>query len=186
LLEDGRMTTTPAGAVELKPKKLRYSAMLRCLGQCFEEMELKALEVRTHGDDVIVQGWHRGTSIAMDFEKHYSLDDLHRLDEDGKRKRRSSGRRPDLLSLSQMLRLAGNYVEGTGGRLLRVCWQDQSDRIQSVTIQWEPIQAASRPADPQPTLVEELCIHIYKQRKKIHLVSERQASRPFVNVARGG
>ena len=37
---------------------------------------------------------------------------------------------------------------------------------------------------PQPTSIEELCIHIYKQRKKIPLSSERQVHRPFVSVAR--
>jgi hypothetical protein len=33
--------------------------------------------------------------------------------------------------------------------------------------------------------VEELCIHVYKQRKKMNVLSERQAHRPFVSVARG-
>jgi len=157
--------------------------MLRCLGQCFEEMQLKALEIKTHGDELIVQAWHRGTSMAMDFEKHYSLDDLRRVDAEGRAKRRPYMGPPDLLSLSQILRLAGNYVDRTRGRLLRVSWQDQSDKIQSVTVQWEPIQTET--AEPQPSLVEELCIHIYKQRKKINLASERQAHRPFVSVARG-
>ena len=39
------------------------------------------------------------------------------------------------------------------------------------------------PPDRQ-TEVEELCLHIYKQRKKINLASERQAHRPFVSVDR--
>jgi hypothetical protein len=178
------VTTKPAEITELTAKKMTYSSMLRCLGQCFEAMQLKALEVKTHGNDLVVQGWNRGTSMAMDFEKLYSLEDLRRLDQEGRAKRRSSRGRPDLLSLSQILRVAGHYVDRTAGRLLRVSWQDQSDKIQSVTVQWEPIQRENRTTESQPTLVEELCIHIYKQRKKLHLVSERQAPRPFVSVAR--
>jgi hypothetical protein len=177
------MSTPAASVTELTPKKMRYSAMLRCLGQCFEEMQLKALEIRTHGSSLVVQAWNRGTSMAMDFEKLYSLEDLRRLDAEGRAKRRPHSRPADLLSLSQTLRLAGNYVDRIGGRLMRVSWQDQSDRIQSVTVQWEPVQPEA--AESQPTLVEELCIHIYKQRKKINLASERQAHRPFVSVARG-
>ena len=180
------MTTNAASVTEVLPKKMRYSTILRSLGQCFEEMQLKAVEIKTHGDDFIVQAWNRGTSMAMDFEKHYSLEDLRRLDAEGRAKRRAYTGPPDLLSLSQVLRLAGNYVDRTRGRLLRASWQDQSDKIQSVTVQWEPIQPERETAESQPTLVEELCIHIYKQRKKINLASERQAHRPFVSVARNG
>jgi hypothetical protein len=182
------MRTPAANVTELTPKKMRYSAMLRCLGQCFEEMQLKALEIRTHGNNLVVQAWNRGTSMAMDFEKLYSLEDLRRLDAEGRAKRRPYSAPADLLSLSQTLRLAGNYVDRIGGRLLRVSWQDQSDRIQSLTVQWEPVRDAApgaATAEFQPTLVEELCIHIYKQRKKINLASERQAQRPFVSVVRG-
>jgi len=171
---------------EIKQKPMRYAAMLRCLGQCFEKMPLKALDIRTHGDNLIVQVWNRGASMAMDFEKHYSPEDLRSLDAEGRAKRGPYMGPPDLLSLSQILRLSGNYVDRAGGRLLRVSWQDQSDKIQSVTVQWEAITPEHKPAESHPALVEELCIHIYKQRKKINPVSERHAHRPFVNVARGG
>jgi hypothetical protein len=67
---------------------------------------------------------------------------------------------------------------------LRVSWQDQSDKIQSITVQWEPNQPERERSDSTVAVVEELCMHIYKQRKKINLVSERQAHRPFVSVGR--
>ena len=146
-------------------------------------MQLKALEIKTHGDDIIVQAWNRGTSMAMDFEKHYSPEDFLRLDTEGRGKRKPFSGPPDLLSLSQILRLAGNYVDRARGRLFRISWQDQSDKIQSITVQWEPLQDG-QPSQSPLTAIEELCIQIYKRRKKINLVSERQAHRPFVNVAK--
>lgn len=165
---------------------MRYASFLRCIGQCLAEMPLKAIEVRTHGEDLILQGWHRGTSMAMDFEKHYSPEDLCALDKEGRKKRRAFAGPPDLLSLPEVLRLAGTYVDRTHGRLIRVCWQDQSDTIQSITIQWEPTQSGGELGRSPLTPIEELCIHIYKRRKKINLVSERQAHRPFVSVAKNG
>ena len=162
---------------------MRYSSLLRCIGQVLEEMPLKALEVRSHGDDLIVQGWHRGTSMAMDFEKHYSLEDLRAVDKEGRKKRRAFSAPADLLSLPEVLRLAGTYVDRTRGRLIRVSWQDQSDKIQSLTVQWEAIEDGQLNKSPLTT-IEELCIHIYKRRKKINLLSERQAHRPFVSVAK--
>jgi hypothetical protein len=49
-------------------------------------------------------------------------------------------------------------------------------------VQWEPIQPERAAAEFPPTLIEELCIHVYKQRKKINLASEKHAHRPFVSV----
>jgi hypothetical protein len=164
--------------------KMRYSSMLRCVGQVLADLQLKAVEVKTHGDDLIVQAWNRGTSMSLDFEKHYTLEDLRVLDLEGSKKRKPFSGPPDLLSLSQILRLAGNYVDRMRGRLLRVSWQDQSDKIQSITVQWEPNQPERERSDSTVAVVEELCMHIYKQRKKINLVSERQAHRPFVSVGR--
>jgi len=168
----------------LAPANLRYSSMLRCIGQALSGMQLKAVEVRTHGEDLIVQAWNRGTSMAMDFEKHYTPEDIRLLEAEGRAKRRVFTGPPDFLSVSQVLRMAGNHVDRMCGRLLRVSWQDQSDKIQSVTVQWESAQPGRDRSESSLTVVEELCIHIYKQRKKINLVSERQANRPFVSVAK--
>ncbi|MGE5220554.1 MAG: hypothetical protein ACM3SP_26405 [Chloroflexota bacterium] len=178
------MTTQAIAAATLNPKRMRYASVLRCVGQSLEATQLKAVEIKTHGDDLVVQAWNRGTSMAMDYEKHYTLEDLRRLDEAGRAKRRPFFDPPDLLSLPQIFRLAGNYVDRLHGRLLRVSWQDQSDKIQSITVQWEPIHAGADPHEFLPTTVEELCIHIYKQRKKINLATERQSHRPFVSVGR--
>ena len=180
------MTTPTAVPAETGAKKMRYSAILRCIGQSLEAMQLKALEIKTHGDDLVVQAWNRGASMAMDLEKVYAPDDVSALEAEGRAKRKAFAGPPDLLSLSQILRLAGNYVDRMGGRLLRVSWQDQSEKIQSITVQWEPAQPGRKPGEAPLATIEELCIHVYKQRKKINLVSERQAHRPFVSVARGG
>lgn len=178
------MTTHAVAVTRSAPKRMRYASILRCVGQSLEESQLKAVEIRTHGDDLLVQAWNRGTSMTMGYEKHYTADDLRCLDAAGRARRRAFAESPDLLSLSQIFRLAGNYVDRLHGRLLRVSWQDQSDRIQSITLQWERVQAAPETSDSAPTTVEELCIHIYKQRKKINLLTERQSQRPFVSVGR--
>lgn len=158
--------------------------MLRCVGQSLEEMQLKGVEVKTHGDDLVVQAWQRGTSMALDYEKHYTPAELHELDAAGRAKRRPSFDPPDLLSLSHVFRMAGNYVDRLGGRLMRVSWQDQSDKIQSITVQWESTHTGAEFSETLPATVDELCIHIYKQRKKINLATERHSQRPFVSVGR--
>jgi hypothetical protein len=178
------METNNGTVNEAAPVKMRYASVLRCIGQSLEAMELKSIEIKTHGDNFIVQAWNRGTSMAMDLEKHYAPEDLRKLDAEGRKKRKPFAGPPSLLSLSLILRFAGNYIDRIGGRLLRVSWQDQSDKIQSVTVQWEAVQPAREAKESHTATVEELCLHIYKQRKKINLASERQAHRPFVSVDR--
>jgi hypothetical protein len=160
-----------------------YSNALRCIGQSLEAMELKAVEVRTHGDNYVVQAWNKGTSTSMDLEKHCGPEDLKKLEIDGRAKRKAFSGPPNLLSLSQVLRLAGNYVDRMQGRLIRVSWQDQSDKIQSVTIQYEPCPVDRKVhGEAQMTVIEEVCIHIYKQRKKMATVQDKNSHRPFVSV----
>lgn len=177
----------PLASVSIKPVprvRVRYSNALRCIGQNLESMELKAVEIKTHGENYVVQLWYKGVSISMDLEQHYTVDAIKQLEIKGREKIRPFPAPPDLLSLSQVLRLAGNYVDRTRGRLIRVSWQDQSDKIQSVTIQFEPCNGSrTEQGESQVTTIEELCIHIYKQKKRINASSDKSAHRPFVNVS---
>ncbi len=177
------MMNNGANLKQFPQSRTFYSIALRCIGQSLESMELKAVEVKTHGDNYIIQAWHKGTSTSMDFEKHCSPEDLRKLDIEGKEKRKTLPGPPNLLSLSQVLRLAGNYVDRMRGRLIRVSWQDQSDKIQSVTIQYEPRPVDRREqGETQTTVIEEVCVHVYKQRKKVAAAQDKNSHRPFVSV----
>jgi hypothetical protein len=48
------------------PTRTFYSNALRCIGQSLEAMQLKAVEVKSHGDNYVIQAWNKGTSTAMD------------------------------------------------------------------------------------------------------------------------
>jgi hypothetical protein len=165
---------TPLQAVP--PGRVRYSHILRCIGISLEATELKALELRKHGEEFIAQGWHRGPFSSMDFEKHYTLEDIEKLDAEGRQKRKKFSGVANLLSLSQILRLAGNYVDRMGGRLLRVSWQDQSDKIQSITVQYEALHAPEH-SEHQVQTIEEICLHVYRQKKKIAAPSDKHIHR---------
>jgi hypothetical protein len=160
-----------------------YSYSLRCIGQSLEGTDLKSLEVKTQGDKFIVQGWSKKASSTMDIVKRYTPDDIRKLDAEGRKHRRAGSRPTNLLSLSQVLRFCGSYVDRLGGRLTRVSWQDQTDKIQSISIEFEPADTNGN-YHRSVTTVEELCIHIYKQRKKISAPMEKARNRsPIVPTA---
>ncbi len=147
--------------------KLRYSKALRCIGQSLELEGLKALEVKTHGENYIVQTWKKGSSSALGNEKQYTPAGINELELEGRAKRKPFPSQFNPLNLSQVLRMAGNYVDLLRGHLVRISWQDQSGKIQSITIQYEPFSLEREAGDSHFTTIEELCIHIYKQRKTI-------------------
>jgi hypothetical protein len=180
------MTNNGVSSKQTLQTRTSYSSVLRCIGQSLESMELKAADVKTHGDNYIIQAWNKGTSTSMDIERHCSPEDLKQMELDGREKRKALPGLPNLLSLSHVLRLAGNYVDRMRGRLIRVSWQDQSDKIQSVTIQYEPNQPERREqGEHQTTVIEEVCLHIYKQRKKIATAHDKDSPRSFVSVGHG-
>lgn len=176
-MANGMLSAVPAA-----PVRMRYASILRCLGQFVEEMELKALEIKTHGEDYVVQAWSKGPAMTMDLDKHLTPADVQQLEAEGRAKRKAYAGPPNMLSLSQVLRLAGNYVDRLHGRLVRVSWQDQSEMIQAITVQWQASHSSIEPGESSLAVIDELAIHIYKQRKKMKLVNERQAHRPFVSV----
>jgi len=172
-----------ASSLQETPKvKFRYSQILRCIGQSLENVELKALELKRQGDLYVVQAWHKGTASSMNFERQYSLADIKKLEIAGRENRQPFPGPANLLSLSQVLRLAGQYVDRAYGRLVRVSWQDQSDKIQSITVQYEPFQGERNEAGgAQAIMIDEICLHVYKQRKKIASGADKHFHRPTVS-----
>lgn len=173
------MTSAPTGLGPANHPANFYSYALRCIGQNLEGMDLKSLEVKTQGEKFIVQGWSKNTPSSMDVVKQYGPDDIKNLDEQGRAQRKIPSMPSNLLSLPQVLRFCGSYVDRLRGRLTRVSWQDQTDKIQSITIQFVPYDEERRArGDSQVAMIEELCIHVYKQRKKMTIGSEKLWHRP--------
>ena len=167
-------------------QNVRYAHVLRCIGQTLEPLDLKSLELKTHGANYVVQGWNRAIPVSKEVDRQYTPDDVKKLEIEGREQRKILAQIPNLLALSQVLRLAGNYVDRMRGRLIRISWQDQSDKIQSITIQYEPFPSErSEHGESQITTIEELCIHVYRQRKKMISVSDKTSPRPLVNLSNG-
>jgi hypothetical protein len=173
------VTTAPNGIDKADRPGNYFSYALRCIGQNLEGMDLKSLELKIQGDKFIIQGWSKSASNTMDVAKRYEPEDIRKLDEQGRAQRKTASRPSNLLSLPQVLRFCGSYVDRLRGRLTRVSWQDQTDKIQSITIQFVPYEEQrSARSDAQATMIEELCIHVYKQRKKMTVGADKLWHRP--------
>jgi hypothetical protein len=151
--------------------ELFYSHVLRCIGQSLQPFELKAFDIKCQDEIYLVQGWGKGAPTSVEVKERYTLEDLRQLDMEEGRKRRSGSSRANPLDLANLLRTAGNYVDFLGARLLRVEWQYQSDKVQCITIQYQAAEG-----DDSPGAIDEICVHIYKERKKMRPLPRLEAA----------
>lgn len=143
-----------------------YSHVLRVIGQSLASLDLKAFELQCEGDRYRVHGWHKGTSLSVSIDREFTMADVEQLEAEGRRQRRAGGSRRSLLSLAHILRTAGNYVDLLGQKLIRVEWQYQSEKVQCLTIQYQA-------PDETEGAIDEVCVHIYKEKKKTRPLSAR-------------
>ncbi|HEY3302738.1 MAG TPA: hypothetical protein VGL70_04280 [Candidatus Binatia bacterium] len=148
-----------------------YSHILRCIGQNLQQFELKGFDIKCQDDIYLVQGWRKGAPTSVEVKERYTLEDLQQIDIEERKKRRAGSGRANLLDLAHLLRTTGNYVDFLGARLLRVEWQYQSDKVQCITIQYQ-----ASDADDSPGAIDEVCVHIYKERKKMRPLPRLEAA----------
>jgi hypothetical protein len=158
--------------------ELSLSRILRCIGQSLETLELKAFEIKSQSGAYLVQGIRKGTSSSVDVELRFTAEDIKRLESEARKKRRRTARRSNLLNLSQVLRMGGTYVEHVEGRFLKISWQVQSDKIQSITIQYEPHERERKKDEYSVSTIDEICVHVYKQRKRLPASFSKHAHGP--------
>jgi hypothetical protein len=112
---------------------LSYALALRAIGQSLEAQQTKDFDLSTLETGFVVREnrsrylkWRRtirqnGKGKALDLsDVHYSVDDIARLDQSGKERRRTPAQTPDFYVLSQTLRTVGGFVDRKGFRLLEL------------------------------------------------------------------
>jgi hypothetical protein len=107
--------------------KLPYNRVLRVIGQSLESAGATAVSVKNSGNEFTVEGraarsglWRLFSGKALPLRLSFSVDDIERLESDGRARRRQPDSRPDFGSLSNLLRAVGTYLDSKGADLLEV------------------------------------------------------------------
>jgi hypothetical protein len=97
----------------------------------------------------------------------YTLDDIDLLERNGRVKRRDPRGMPDLLSLSQILRAVGAYIDQRAGHLLSVSrYYDPSEAIESVIFHYETYTHERKEEVWKASNIYDLCVRMYKRRER--------------------
>src|SRR5438093_10430871 len=107
--------------IETVPKiQNSYSTILRAIGQELEARGLKTVELRPDGDVYIVACGYQEPPSATPVTLHYSWEDIEDLDRAGRAKRRKLSPPKEFVTLVQIFRAVGGYLDKNQCRLIAI------------------------------------------------------------------
>ncbi len=129
-------------------ENLSYDQILRTVGQVLEALEINSFTLKLEGHDFTVSAQqHPGTRLRVLWQRlqgkkaesqatahpasgalelHYTVEDIARMDSEGRAKRGHAAGTLAPHSLSQLLRAVAYFVDHEGGHLLTVRKDDQN------------------------------------------------------------
>lgn len=113
---------------------------LRSVGQALEGRHVQDFELSTAGPDILIRGTEgplkpneppttQPTVESAGFELRFTPEDLDRLDREGRTRRQDAVSMPEM-TLSQLLRTIGDYLDRQGHQLLRIVRQGTTTTIE--------------------------------------------------------
>lgn len=110
------------------------------MGQALEGKHVQDFELSTAGPDILIRGTEgapkpteppttQPTAQSANFELRFTPEDLDRLDREGRTRRQDTVSMPEM-TLSQILRTIGDYLDRQGHQLLRIVRQGTTTTIE--------------------------------------------------------
>jgi len=137
-----------------------YAQILRAIGQDLEASKLRYFDLKREGEDYLVR-----PAISHEPEElRYTAEDIVRLEREGRAKRIDPSRTPDFSSLSQVLRVIGQYIDRKDGYLLEVSKKAPSLGARVLSVRYQTTTGNPTKERFSASGVLALCVRMYKQR----------------------
>src|SRR5215475_8734653 len=142
----------------------RCSQALRIIGQDLEARGIKTFVIRPEADFYVVEAGYQSPPAPTPISLHYTLDDIERLDHEGRERRDYDAGVEDFLRLSQILRAIGSYVTCKEARLLSVSNNALMGAMPVVRIEYETAQGEKVVDDRSGFAIYDMCVSFYRLR----------------------
>ncbi len=141
-----------------------YADALRCIGQDLASRGLKTFDLRMDGAKYIVACGYQEPPAKTPVTLHYTPKDLEQLDRAGLRERGRSTQSADFLTLPQIFRAIGGFLDKNNGLLLSLSNNRGAARDFVFRIEYETAEG-ERVVDDRPgSTLYDMCVNMYKQR----------------------
>lgn len=155
---------------------LSYARAMFAVGLVLEMRDLKTFDLQCDDREFRVKCGYQTPPCSSTVELRYSIDEIESLERENLINRTNSEKVVDFLSLAEVLRGLGGYVDKINGRLVRISNNHSSIPIGSVKLVY-----ASPAGDRQAetfclSSIYDICVRMYKERGKPKTPANRFAA----------
>jgi hypothetical protein len=123
---------------------VNYSTALRCIGQDLESRGLRTLDIISDNAGYILE-----------------------LDRTGQEQRGTSLATKEFVTLVQILRAIGGYLDKNQARLIRISNSEAPGSTPAFSVEYETKEGERIVDDRDGTAIYDMCVSMYKQRRKV-------------------
>jgi hypothetical protein len=146
---------------------VNYSTALRCIGQDLESRGLRTLDIISDSTGYIVLAGYQPPPAPMPVSLRYTPADIVELDRTGQDQRGTSSPTKEFVSLVQILRAIGGYLDKNQARLIRISNNEAPGSSPSFSVEYETKEGDRIVDDRDGTAIYDMCVSMYKQRRKV-------------------
>ena len=147
-------------------RSLSYARAMRAVGLLLERRDLKTFDLTYDKREFRLKCGYQKPPCSTAVELRYSIDEIESLERENLINRSNSRKIIDFLSLAEVLRGLGGYVDKKKGRLIRISNNDLNVASGSVKLEYESSDADRREELFSLSLIYDICVRMYKERGK--------------------
>jgi hypothetical protein len=146
--------------------KSSYSKSLRAIGQDLEARGIKTFELQAEARLYVVECGYQEPPSPTPVTLHYTPQDIEELDRSGRTKRGRISAPKDFVTLVQVFRAVGGYLDKNKCRLIGLSNNGLPSRELLLRVEYENADGERIVDDRNGTAIYGLCVSMYKQRGK--------------------
>lgn len=144
----------------------KYAGSLRCIGQALQAKNVEVFEVKSIGNDYLVQYGDPNPPHTGIVELQFSSDSIKILDREGQARRRQTGVNFRFDSVAEILRVVGEHIDEKRAYLRRVtncCLPNNGD----VQVEYETRAGVIQSEILTMSFIRETGVRMYKRRTRL-------------------
>lgn len=144
-----------------------YSTCLRCIGEDLEQRGLKTLDLRNEERNYVVHCGYQSPPAPTPVTLHYSQSDIQKLDKVGREKRNKAAPSKEFVTLTQILRAIGGYLDKIDARLIRISNNDSLRKDPMFKVEYVDQDGEIVVDDRAGSAIYDMCVVVYRQRGRL-------------------
>jgi hypothetical protein len=147
-------------------RSLSYARAMRAVGLLLDMRDLKTFDLKCDDHEFRLECGYQKPPCSTTVELRYSVDETESLERENRINRNDPRKQVDFLSLAEVLRGLGGYVDKKKGRLIRISNNDSNIASGSVKLEYESSDGYLQEEIFSLSSIYDISVRMYKERGK--------------------